>query len=161
MVNKKIDISSLELEESIVSISRVSKTVKGGKNFKLRVIAVVGDRNGHIGIGLGKAKERMDATRKAIEDARKNIIEVNVVNDTIPHEILGRYSASKVLMKPASKGTGVIANTRIKPLLELAGIENILTKSLGSNTDVNLIKATFEGLKGLRKKEDVLRILNS
>jgi len=160
-VNRKIDISSLELEESIISISRVSKTVKGGKNFKLRVIAVVGDRKGYIGIGMGKAKERMDATRKAIEDARKNIVEVNIVNGTIPHEITGKYSASRVLMKPASKGTGVIANTRIKPLLELAGIENILTKSLGSNTDINIIQATFEGLKSLRRKESVYKLLNS
>ena len=153
----KIDASTLDLQEKMVALNRVSKTVKGGRIARFTALMVVGDGNGHVGYGLGKAAEVPDAIRKGIEDAKKNMIKVAIKDTTIPHEVLGNYGAGSVLLKPASLGTGIIAGQTVRAVLELAGIKNIRAKSLRSNNKTNVVKATFEGLKALRTVEQVAK----
>lgn len=155
----KIDLSKLDLTENVIDIKRVSKVVKGGRRFKLKAIVAVGNKNGYVGLGMGKATETIDAIKKATEAARKNIRRI-YVNDmgTIPYQTTGRCGASKVLLKPASDGTGVIATETVRSILELAGIKNVLTKSLGSNTSTNLAKATFNGLCAIYSPEDIYQM---
>ncbi|MBQ8393901.1 MAG: 30S ribosomal protein S5 [Clostridia bacterium] len=153
----KIDASTLDLQEKMVALNRVSKTVKGGRIARFTALMVVGDGNGHVGYGLGKAAEVPDAIRKGIEDAKKNLITVAIKDTTIPHEVLGQYGAGTVLLKPASLGTGIIAGQTVRAVLELAGIKNIRAKSLRSNNKTNVVKATFEGLKALRTVEQVAK----
>lgn len=154
----KFGIPDEELQEKLVVVNRVSKTVKGGRIARFAALMVVGDGNGHVGFGLGKAAEVPEAIRKGIEDAKKNMIEVSLKDTTIPHEVLGEYGAGKVLLKPAAPGTGVIAGKTVRAVVELAGIKNIRAKSLRSNNPTNVIKATFECLKSLRTAEQVARV---
>lgn len=158
MMIEKIDPATLDLKEQLVVVNRVSKTVKGGRVSRFAAIMVVGDGNGHIGYGLGKAAEVQEAVRKGIEDAKKNMITVALKGDTIPHEVIGEFGAGRVLLKPASEGTGVIAGGTARKVLEIAGIKNIRAKCLRSNNPVNVVKATFEGLKSLRTAEEVARM---
>ena len=152
----KIDVSTLgELQERMVALNRVSKTVKGGRIARFTAIMVVGDGNGHVGYGQGKAAEVPDAIRKGIEDAKKNLIKVSTVGTTIPHEVIGEFGAGKVLLKPASTGTGVIAGGYVRAVIDMAGIKDIRAKCLRSNNPGNVVKATFEGLKSLRTAEEV------
>ncbi|MBQ6661613.1 MAG: 30S ribosomal protein S5 [Lachnospiraceae bacterium] len=154
---KRIDAAELDLKEKLVVVNRVSKTVKGGRIARFAALMVVGDENGHVGYGLGKAAEVPEAIRKGIEDAKKNMIEVSLKDTTIPHEILGKYGAGSVLLKPAAPGTGIIAGKTVRAVLELAGIKNIRAKCLRSNNPTNVVKATFEGLKTLRTAEEVAK----
>ena len=154
---KRFNPDGLELKEKLVVVNRVSKTVKGGRIARFAALMIVGDENGHVGYGLGKAAEVSEATRKAIEDAKKNMIEVSLHNGTIPHEILGEYGAGKVLLKPAAKGTGIIAGKTVRAIVELAGIKNIRSKCLRSNNPVNVVKATFQALETLRTAEEVAK----
>lgn len=148
------------LVEKIIETKRVAKVVKGGRNFSFTAIVVVGDRKGNIGIGNGKANEIVDAIRKAKEKALKSMFRVPIIKGTIPHEIVARYGASRVMMKPASAGTGVIAGGTTRAIFEAAGIQNILCKSLGSNTPTNVVKATISGLKSMRTLGDIARLRN-
>ncbi len=152
---EKIEAATLDLQEKLVALNRVSKTVKGGRIARFTAIMVVGDGEGHVGYGLGKAAEVPDAIRKGIEDAKKNMITVSLKGNTIPHEIIGEFGAGRVLMKPAPEGTGVIAGGAVRDVLQLAGIKNIRTKCLRSNNPTNVVKATFEGLRALRTVEQV------
>ena len=154
----KIDASTLDLQERMVALNRVSKTVKGGRIARFTALMVVGDGNGHVGYGLGKAAEVPDAIRKGIEDAKKNMITVSLKDTTIPHEVLGKFGAGSVLLKPAPLGTGIIAGKTVRAVLELAGIKNIRAKSLRSNNTTNVVKATFEGLKELRSVDEVAKV---
>ena len=155
---QKIDAATLDLIETNVAIKRVSKTVKGGRIIRFTAIMIVGDGNGHVGYGSGKAAEVPEAIRKAIEDAKKNMIKVSLKGTTIPHEVIGEFGAGRVLLKPAAEGTGIIAGGVVRKVLEAAGIKNIRAKCLRSNNPTNVIKATFEGLKELRTAEEVARI---
>lgn len=152
---ERINADELDIREKIVNINRVAKVVKGGRTFRFSVLVVVGDENGHVGAGTGKAAEIPDAVRKAIDDAKKNMITVPMVDTTIAHEVIGEYGAGRVLLKPAGEGTGVIAGGCARAVLELAGIRDIRTKSLRSNNPHNLVNATIEGLKNLKVASEV------
>ena len=152
---KRINPETLELKEVTVATNRVSKTVKGGRIARQTAIMVVGDENGHVGYGLGKASEYPEAIRKGIEDAKKNIIEVSLKGTTIPHAVIGEFGAARVLLKPAAPGTGVIAGGTVRAVVQMAGIKDIRAKCLRSSNPSNVVKATFEGLKALRTAEEV------
>ena len=156
-MRQALDTSNMELNETIVSIRRVAKTVKGGRNMRFSVTVVVGDGEGHVGVGLGKAQEIPEAVRKATEDAKKNVILVPTVGTTIPHRQLGVFGAGRVLLMPAAPGTGVIAGSSVRTVLEAAGVKDIRAKSIGSNNTGNMAYATMEGLKALTTLEDVAR----
>jgi small subunit ribosomal protein S5 len=156
--NQRIDVSQLQLKDTVVSINRVTKVVKGGKNLSFSALVIVGDEGGHVGHGSGKAKEVPQAIRKAIEAAKKNMIRVPLTNNTIPHQVMGLFGAGRVLLKPAKEGTGIIAGGAVRAVMQAAGVSNILTKSIGTSNPHNVIKATFEGLKSLRDPREVARL---
>ena len=157
---KDIQVVEKQFEERVVSINHIAKVVKGGRRYRFSSVVVIGDRKGKVGVGTGKAIEIPDAIKKAVEDAKKNLIEVPIVNNTIPHGVTGVYGAGRVFLKPAVEGTGVIAGGAVRAVIELAGIENILSKSLGSNTPINVVRATVQGLSELRTVEQVAAIRN-
>ena len=154
-MRSKIDASKLELTETIVNIRRVAKTVKGGRIMKFSALIVVGDGQGHVGTGIGKAAEVPEAIRKGIEDAKKNIVKISMKDTTIPHEVVGKYDASMVVMKPAAPGTGVIAGGAVRAVVEMAGIRDIRTKALRSRNKINVVHATINGLKSLEDASQV------
>ena len=154
-VTKKLDAGSYQLKDQVVAINRVTKVVKGGKNMSFAALVVVGDGSSGVGFGSGKAKEVPQAIRKGIESAKKNLIRVNLTQTTIPHTVLGRFGAGMVLLKPAPEGTGVIAGGAVRAVMTSAGIQNVLTKSIGTTNPHNVIKATFEALKKLKNRADI------
>ena len=156
--SKPIDASQFDLEERVIEIRRVAKVVKGGRNFRFAALVVVGDSNGHVGIGSGKAMEVPDAIRKAVEDAKKNLITVPRVGTTIPHEVVGHFGAGKILIMPAQEGTGVLAGGPVRAVLELAGVSDVRAKSTGSNNPRNMVNATMEGLKDIKTAESIARL---
>jgi len=151
----RVKNDQVELEERVVDITRTTKVVGGGKNLHFRCVAVVGDRNGTVGIGIGSALEVPDAIRKAISDAKKNLITVPIIKGTIPHEIQSRWTSAEILMKPAAPGAGVVASDSVRAVVELAGVHNILTKNLGSRTPLNVVRATYQGLKELESPAEI------
>ncbi len=157
-MSKRTENSGVELQERLVNINPVSKTVKGGRTRSFSALVVVGDGNGRVGAGLGKAKEVPEAIRKATEEAKRNMIEVPIVGTTLPHEVTATFGGARVLLKPASEGTGVIAGGPVRAVLESAGVSDVLTKSLGSSNPINVVRATLEGLSSLRTVEDVARL---
>ena len=156
LLNKEIE--GLELEERVVNINRVAKVVKGGRNFRFAALVVVGDKNGHVGVGIGKAQEVPEAIRKASQDAKKHIFTVPIVNTTIPHQVTGIFGAGRVLLKPAGESTGVIAGGPVRAVCELAGIKDVRSKSLGTSNPQNIVNATVEGLKSLKTAEQVAKL---
>jgi len=158
LINQRIDVSQLQLKDTVVNINRVTKVVKGGKNLSFSALVVVGDEGGHVGFGSGKAKEVPQAIRKAIEAAKKNMISVPLTNNTIPHQVLGLFGSGRVLLKPAVEGTGIIAGGAVRAVMQAAGVSNVLTKSIGTSNPHNVIKATFEGLRNLRNPSEVARL---
>lgn len=156
--DKELVVVEKQFEERVVTINHVTKVVKGGRRYRFSALVVVGDKKGRVGLGTGKAIEVPDAIKKAVEDAKKNLINVPIVNTTIPHEVTGVYGAGRVFLKPAPDGTGVIAGGPVRAVVELAGIQNILSKSLGSSTPINIVRAAIEGLASLRTVEQVAEI---
>lgn len=157
-MSERIDASTMEVKEKLVHVNRVAKTVKGGRTMRFSALIVVGDGNGHVGCGMGKAAEIPDAIRKGIEDAKKNMITVPLLDSTIPHEVIGEFGAGRVLLKPAPEGTGVIAGGAVRAVVEAAGIRNIRTKCLRTNNPANVVAATMEGLKSLRDAAQVAAV---
>ena len=157
-VRRLLEVNPSDLKDDVIAINRVTKVVKGGKNLSFSALVVVGDSHGHAGFGMGKAREVPMAIKKGIEQAKKNLIKLNLKGSTIPHQVLGRYGSAQVLLKPASEGTGVIAGGPVRKVMQVAGITNVLTKSIGTSNPHNVIKATFEGLKNLRDPQEVARL---
>lgn len=155
---QRISASKLDLKDQLISINRVTKVVKGGKNMSFAALVVVGDESGHVGFGTGKAKEVPNAIKKAVEAAKKNLIKVRLIEGTLPHEIIGRYGAGRVLLKPAKEGTGVIAGGAVRAVLQSLGVHNVRTKILGSNNPHNVIRATFDGLLRMKDPNEVARL---
>lgn len=155
---EQIDGNKLDLEERVVTINRVAKVVKGGRRFRFTALVVVGDKNGHVGFGTGKAQEVPDAIRKAVEDAKKNMVFVPTVDTTIPHTVIGTFGGGEILLKPASAGSGVTAGGPVRAVLELAGVADVSSKSLGSNTPINMVRATIDGIKQLKVAADVAKL---
>lgn len=155
---RTIDAGKLDLQEEVIQLNRVSKVVKGGRKFSFSALVVVGDKNGHVGIGFGKANEVPDSIQKGVLDARKNLIRVPFYQRTIPYMVVGRYSAARVMLRPASEGTGLIAGPAVRTVLELAGLHDVLTKSLGSSNVINILKAVIHGLSNLRDAEDCMAL---
>jgi small subunit ribosomal protein S5 len=153
-----VDPNHIELEDRVVAINRVTKVVKGGRRLRFAALVVVGDRNGHVGFGTGKAAEVPEAIRKAIESAKKSLIEVPMSESTIPHKVIGTFCGGNVMLKPAKSGSGVSAGGPVRAVVELAGIADITSKSLGSNTPINMVRATIDGLKQLKNAEDVAKL---
>ena len=149
--------NNTELKEKVVAINRVAKVVKGGRTFRFSAVVVVGDENGHVGVGNGKAAEVPDAIKKAIQDAKKNLVEVPIVGTTVPHEYVGKFGSANVMLKPAEEGTGVIAGGSVRPILELAGYKDIRTKVIGTNNPRNVVYATLAGLKSMRIAEQIAK----
>ncbi|MHC9533361.1 30S ribosomal protein S5 [Dellaglioa sp. BT-FLS60] len=150
-----IDPTHLDLEDRVVAINRVTKVVKGGRRLRFAALVIVGDHNGHVGFGTGKAQEVPEAIRKAVEDAKKNLIDVPMVGTTLPHEVLGQYSGGRIMLKPAVEGSGVAAGGSVRAVMELAGVSDVTSKSLGSNTPINVVRATMAGLKKMKSAEEV------
>ena len=147
-----------ELKEKVVNVSRVAKVVKGGRTFRFSVLVVVGDSNGRVGVGTGKSSEVPEAIKKATDDAKKNLVEVSLVNGTLPHEYTTNFGSSKVILKPAVEGTGIIAGGAVRPVLELAGVKNVTAKTLGSRNSRNVVYATIKALKAMRTPEEVAKL---